>query len=432
MIRPRVKKPRLSFRASVHPTNRVITICQDNALKSGDSVVVQFENNNNRDGPLSGPVVALGKEFPAKAAQSRVALLGEMVDVPEPVFMRSVVNVPIDYSSEGVEVRFLFFDGIHLLFFQNAIGLQVAHKTYRIFFCERKISERSYFPRIFGFFGNILQSAHFQIEKRGFNESGGGISGIFESARESIALIGTNQMALNSARSLRWSKTKIGGYFARSNDNPSPFRISHSLYLPTRHKYVSQSQDDEGECEGSHNPIARNVPSENMYARLVLGFVFVTLGLVVEYLGIRALFDWVRFPFGVPVFIVAYIGGYVIGFMGLGMLLMGRFLPERDQCNKPNHKYQSQHADTVSCGFLVLRLQQFDDFQYAPNMVSDARFHRGSHAQCLVNTAKVVVHEVNRNRIEVIFNFLAEPICKARKSAHSHPHREILALNEAG
>jgi hypothetical protein len=39
-------------------------------------------------------------------------------------------------------------------------------------------------------------------------------------------------------------------------------------------------------------------------------------------------------------------------------------------------------------------------------MVGNARFHRWRYAQGLVNPAEIVVHEIERNHVFVIFNLL--------------------------
>ena len=49
-----------------------------------------------------------------------------------------------------------------------------------------------------------------------------------------------------------------------------------------------------------------------------------------------------------------------------------------------------------------------------------------------MHAAIVVVHEVQRNLVRVIFKLLAESICEPRESPHPHPHRKILALYVAG
>jgi len=62
-------------------------------------------------------------------------------------------------------------------------------------------------------------------------------------------------------------------------------------------------------------------------------------------------------------------------------------------------------------------------------MIANACFHRGRDAQRLVNAAEVVVHEVERERVLVVFHFLRECIRQASEPAHGHSHREVLALD---
>ena len=45
-----------------------------------------------------------------------------------------------------------------------------------------------------------------------------------------------------------------------------------------------------------------------------------------------------------------------------------------------------------------------------------------------MDSAKVVMDEVDSAREAVIFHLLREGICEARKAPHLHPHREVLAL----
>lgn len=65
-------------------------------------------------------------------------------------------------------------------------------------------------------------------------------------------------------------------------------------------------------------------------------------------------------------------------------------------------------------------------------MIGHARFHRGCNSQCLVNAAEVVVHEVERDGVLVILNFLGKSVRQTREPAHSHSHRQILAFDVTG
>ncbi len=58
-----------------------------------------------------------------------------------------------------------------------------------------------------------------------------------------------------------------------------------------------------------------------------------------------------------------------------------------------------------------------------PNVIGDLRFHRGSHAQRLMDAPEVVVHEVKGDRAFKVLDFLGEPIGQSREAAHAHPHR---------
>ena len=64
-----------------------------------------------------------------------------------------------------------------------------------------------------------------------------------------------------------------------------------------------------------------------------------------------------------------------------------------------------------------------------PNMLTDARFHRRSDAQGLVNPHEVVVHMEQRDHGNVIIELLAKGIRQAREASHVHPHVQVLALD---
>ena len=62
-------------------------------------------------------------------------------------------------------------------------------------------------------------------------------------------------------------------------------------------------------------------------------------------------------------------------------------------------------------------IEQVTDFLDRPNMVRDAGFHRWRDAQGLVNPAEVVVHEVERDSVCVVLNFLRERVGQARRQS---------------
>ena len=45
------------------------------------------------------------------------------------------------------------------------------------------------------------------------------------------------------------------------------------------------------------------------------------------------------------------------------------------------------------------------------------------------DSAKVLVHVMQRNHVAMIVDFLAESIGQASKAAHLHPHGEVLTLH---
>jgi len=76
-------------------------------------------------------------------------------------------------------------------------------------------------------------------------------------------------------------------------------------------------------------------------------------------------------------------------------------------------------------------IQERRNFFHAPNVVRNSRRHRWGYSQRLVNSRKIVVHVVQRNRVNVVFKLLAETIGQPRESTHAHSHREVLAFNVA-
>jgi len=49
-----------------------------------------------------------------------------------------------------------------------------------------------------------------------------------------------------------------------------------------------------------------------------------------------------------------------------------------------------------------------------------------------MNPTKVVVHEVESDRMAVVLNLLGKGVSEPRKPPHRHAHRQVLALHETG
>ena len=49
-----------------------------------------------------------------------------------------------------------------------------------------------------------------------------------------------------------------------------------------------------------------------------------------------------------------------------------------------------------------------------------------------MNPAKIVIHEIERQRVLVILQLLGKSIRQSREPSHQHAHREVLPLNVAG
>jgi hypothetical protein len=65
------------------------------------------------------------------------------------------------------------------------------------------------------------------------------------------------------------------------------------------------------------------------------------------------------------------------------------------------------------------------DFFNRPQMIAYSCFHCGRASERLADAREVVVHEVKRDRVLVVFEFLAVRVGQSRKSSHAHPHREM-------
>lgn len=74
--------------------------------------------------------------------------------------------------------------------------------------------------------------------------------------------------------------------------------------------------------------------------------------------------------------------------------------------------------------------EQCNDFLNVPYMVRESRFHRGRDAQALMDATKIVIHEVQRNGVLMIFNFLGKGVRQTRKASHLHSHCQILSFNK--
>jgi hypothetical protein len=75
-----------------------------------------------------------------------------------------------------------------------------------------------------------------------------------------------------------------------------------------------------------------------------------------------------------------------------------------------------------------LCIHQTSDFFYGPNMVRNTRFHRWRHAQSLMDSAKIVMKEIQRTAPLMVFQFLAESVCQSREASATHAERQILAF----
>jgi hypothetical protein len=65
-------------------------------------------------------------------------------------------------------------------------------------------------------------------------------------------------------------------------------------------------------------------------------------------------------------------------------------------------------------------------------MIADPCFHCWCHPQSLMNSTKIVVHKVERQRVLMVLQLLRKSVSQARKSPHGHTHCEILTLRVGG
>ena len=61
--------------------------------------------------------------------------------------------------------------------------------------------------------------------------------------------------------------------------------------------------------------------------------------------------------------------------------------------------------------------------------ISDPSRHGRSHFQRLVNANEIVMHKVQAQHMNVVFQLLGKSVGQPREPTHSHPHGEVLALH---
>jgi hypothetical protein len=65
-------------------------------------------------------------------------------------------------------------------------------------------------------------------------------------------------------------------------------------------------------------------------------------------------------------------------------------------------------------------------------MICQTRFHCWRNSQSFVNSAEVVVHEMQGHGMTVILDLFGKAVCEPRETAHAHTHREFLTFYKAG
>lgn len=64
-------------------------------------------------------------------------------------------------------------------------------------------------------------------------------------------------------------------------------------------------------------------------------------------------------------------------------------------------------------------------------MIGYSCLHRRGDSQCLVNPGEVVVHEMQRHGMGLVFDLLAKGVGQPGHPSHAHPHGEVLPFHEA-
>jgi hypothetical protein len=95
-------------------------------------------------------------------------------------------------------------------------------------------------------------------------------------------------------------------------------------------------------------------------------------------------------------------------------------LPVLLALKKPLVVLSATGFDFNLCCILDVFPKQAHYFFNRPNAIRDSSFHCWRNAQSLMNTAKVIVHEVKRDGIAEIVDFLGECASEALKTAHLH------------
>ena len=93
---------------------------------------------------------------------------------------------------------------------------------------------------------------------------------------------------------------------------------------------------------------------------------------------------------------------------------------------------RERHAPILcGCACLFVGVKKSDNFAQLPNVIRDAGRHCWRAANRLVNAAKVVMHEEQRERVLMVFNLLGKCVCQPREPAIAHANRKIRPFNEA-
>jgi len=194
---------------------------------------------------------ALASEFPGP----RISAFRHVVDVSEPSFVESAVNVFVSNHPEGIQESFLFIHRIVVGFLQNVIRLQESYVSNGIVFHEREVIQKC-FRTVFGFgnFGDIFQAEYSHVAHCYLYQTGRGVPGVLERTAEHVSLIGSNRVQLNVAP---WfgDKPEAGGTFGRGGDYPSAFSISAGSYLPEDGKEQQKSKCGYDSGRNGVNPV---------------------------------------------------------------------------------------------------------------------------------------------------------------------------------
>ena len=96
-----------------------------------------------------------------------------------------------------------------------------------------------------------------------------------------------------------------------------------------------------------------------------------------------------------------------------------------------NYLLTAPRATAIEVGF-VPTPSHFQEFAHTPDVVRDPGSHRRRDSQRLVNSAEIVIREVQTERVPQVFPLLAEAQCQPSHAAHLGSDRQVAAFDNRG